>query len=149
MADVLGIPFYVWDFADRFTEDVIEDFVSSYARGETPNPCVRCNERIKFSAVAARALALVSTPSRPVITPAWSRAGYAGLWTVTRTSLTCWGADRRATASCAVFPVGDTPKPAIRVRRPPTAGWRWPPSPTATTSASFRPATPGLSWERG
>ena len=58
VADVLGIPFYVWDFADRFAEDVVDDFVSSYARGETPNPCVRCNERIKFSALAARALAL-------------------------------------------------------------------------------------------
>jgi tRNA-uridine 2-sulfurtransferase len=58
VADVLGIPFYVWDFADRFKEDVIDDFVESYARGETPNPCVRCNERIKFSALSARALAL-------------------------------------------------------------------------------------------
>lgn len=58
VADVLGIPFYVWDFADRFKEDVIDDFVDAYARGETPNPCVRCNERIKFSALAARALAL-------------------------------------------------------------------------------------------
>ncbi|MBX7454248.1 tRNA 2-thiouridine(34) synthase MnmA [Mycolicibacterium sp. 3033] len=58
VADVLGIPFYVWDFADRFKEDVIDDFVDSYARGETPNPCVRCNERIKFSALASRALAL-------------------------------------------------------------------------------------------
>lgn len=58
VADVLGIPFYVWDFADKFKADVIDDFVSSYARGETPNPCVRCNERIKFSALAARALAL-------------------------------------------------------------------------------------------
>jgi tRNA-specific 2-thiouridylase len=58
VADVLGIPFYVWDFADKFKEDVIDDFVSSYARGETPNPCVRCNEKIKFSALAARALAL-------------------------------------------------------------------------------------------
>ncbi|MGE2835580.1 tRNA 2-thiouridine(34) synthase MnmA [Mycobacterium sp. SMC-4] len=58
VADVLGIPFYVWDFADRFKDDVIDDFVASYARGETPNPCVRCNERIKFSALAARALAL-------------------------------------------------------------------------------------------
>ena len=37
---------------------VIDDFVDSYARGETPNPCVRCNERIKFSALASRALAL-------------------------------------------------------------------------------------------
>jgi len=58
VADILDIPFYVWDFADRFKEDVIDDFVESYARGETPNPCVRCNERIKFSALSARALAL-------------------------------------------------------------------------------------------
>ena len=40
------------------TRTSIDDFVSAYARGETPNPCVRCNERIKFSALAARALAL-------------------------------------------------------------------------------------------
>ncbi len=58
VADVLGIPFYVWDFADRFAEEVIDDFVDTYARGETPNPCVRCNERIKFSALSAKALAL-------------------------------------------------------------------------------------------
>jgi tRNA-uridine 2-sulfurtransferase len=58
VADVLGIPFYVWDFAEKFSADVIDDFVSSYARGETPNPCVRCNQRIKFSALSARALAL-------------------------------------------------------------------------------------------
>jgi tRNA-specific 2-thiouridylase len=58
VADVLGIPFYVWDFAERFQTDVVDDFVSSYARGETPNPCVRCNQRIKFSALSAKALAL-------------------------------------------------------------------------------------------
>ncbi len=58
VADVLDIPFYVWDFADRFKEEVIDDFVDSYARGETPNPCVKCNETIKFSALSARALAL-------------------------------------------------------------------------------------------
>ena len=57
-ADVLGIPFYVWDLAERFTEDVIEDFVAEYAAGHTPNPCLRCNEKIKFSAVLDRALAL-------------------------------------------------------------------------------------------
>ena len=57
-ADVLGIPFYVWDFAARFGEDVVDDFVSSYARGETPNPCLRCNEKIKFSALLDRALGL-------------------------------------------------------------------------------------------
>jgi tRNA-specific 2-thiouridylase len=57
-ADVLGIPFYVWDFAARFTEDVVDDFVAAYAAGETPNPCLRCNEKIKFAALLDRALAL-------------------------------------------------------------------------------------------
>ena len=57
-ADVLGIPFYVWDFAERFQSEVIEDFVAEYAAGRTPNPCLRCNEKIKFSALLDRALAL-------------------------------------------------------------------------------------------
>ena len=57
-ADVLGLPFYVWDLADRFDRDVVADFVAEYAAGRTPNPCLRCNERIKFSAVLDRALAL-------------------------------------------------------------------------------------------
>jgi tRNA-specific 2-thiouridylase len=58
VADELGIPFYVWDLAERFTEDVVEDFVAEYAAGRTPNPCLRCNERIKFAAVLDRARAL-------------------------------------------------------------------------------------------
>src|SRR3954471_16309213 len=57
-ADVIGIPFYVWDLAERFHEDVVDDFVAEYAAGRTPNPCLRCNEKIKFSAVLDRALAL-------------------------------------------------------------------------------------------
>ena len=57
-ADVIGIPFYVWDLAQRFHEDVVEDFVAEYARGNTPNPCLRCNEKIKFAAVLDRAIAL-------------------------------------------------------------------------------------------
>ncbi len=57
-ADVIGIPFYIWDLAERFREDVVDDFVSEYAAGRTPNPCLRCNEKIKFSAVLDRAIAL-------------------------------------------------------------------------------------------
>ena len=57
-ADILGIPFYVWDLAGRFEEDVIDDFVAGYAAGRTPNPCVRCNERVKFAALMDKALAL-------------------------------------------------------------------------------------------
>ncbi|MFD0658427.1 tRNA 2-thiouridine(34) synthase MnmA [Thermocatellispora tengchongensis] len=57
-ADVIGIPFYIWDMAERFHRDVVEDFVGEYAAGRTPNPCLRCNEKIKFEAVLDRALAL-------------------------------------------------------------------------------------------
>jgi tRNA-specific 2-thiouridylase len=57
-ADVIGIPFYVWDMAERFHADVVGDFVAEYARGRTPNPCLRCNEKIKFAAVLDRAVAL-------------------------------------------------------------------------------------------
>src|SRR6185312_12507083 len=57
-ADVIGIPFYVWDFAARFAADVVDDFVAAYAAGQTPNPCLRCNEKIKFAALLDRALAL-------------------------------------------------------------------------------------------
>jgi tRNA-uridine 2-sulfurtransferase len=57
-ADVIGIPFYVWDLAERFREDVVEDFVAEYRAGRTPNPCLRCNEKIKFAALLDKALAL-------------------------------------------------------------------------------------------
>ena len=57
-ADRLGIPFYVWDLSDRFAADVVDDFVAEYAAGRTPNPCLRCNEKIKFAAVLERGLAL-------------------------------------------------------------------------------------------
>jgi len=57
-ADVIGIPFYVWDLAERFHADVVEDFVAEYGAGRTPNPCLRCNEKIKFAAVLDRAVAM-------------------------------------------------------------------------------------------
>lgn len=58
VADKLDIPFYVWDFAQEFHEAVVEDFVAEYEAGRTPNPCLRCNEKIKFSALLDRGVAL-------------------------------------------------------------------------------------------
>ncbi len=57
-ADVIGIPFYIWDMASEFHEGVVENFISEYSNGRTPNPCLRCNEKIKFAAVLDRARAL-------------------------------------------------------------------------------------------
>lgn len=114
VADMLDIPFYVWDFADRFKEDVIDEFVAAYAAGETPNPCLSCNEKIKFAALAERAAAL----------------GFDALATGHYAQLND-GELRRAVdedkdqsyvlavldhqqLSRAMFPIGDTPKPEIR-----------------------------------
>ena len=57
-AEIMGIPFYVWDLAEEFEQTVITDFVEQYAAGHTPNPCVRCNEFVKFRELAQRARAL-------------------------------------------------------------------------------------------
>jgi tRNA-specific 2-thiouridylase len=58
VADRLGIPHYALNFRDLFRERVIDDFVSEYRRGRTPNPCIRCNEHVKFEAVLHRLHAL-------------------------------------------------------------------------------------------
>jgi tRNA-specific 2-thiouridylase len=58
VADALGIPHYVFDVEEDFTRDVIDDFVSEYAQGRTPNPCVRCNGNTKFRDLMARGRAL-------------------------------------------------------------------------------------------
>ena len=57
-ADRLGIPYYVWDLSDEFHDAVVTDFLSEYEAGRTPNPCVRCNEHIKFDTLLERADAL-------------------------------------------------------------------------------------------
>ena len=48
VADALGVPHYVLDYQSRFQASVIDDFADSYVAGETPIPCVRCNQRVKF-----------------------------------------------------------------------------------------------------
>ena len=113
-ADVLGIPFYVWDVAERFGRDVVDDFVAEYAAGRTPNPCVRCNERIKFSAVLDRALALGFDA---VCTGHYARIVDGKLQRAVDT-----GKDqsyvlavlRPEQLACAMFPVGDSRKDDIR-----------------------------------
>jgi tRNA-uridine 2-sulfurtransferase len=98
-ADVIGIPFYVWDLAEQFHRDVVQDFVDEYARGHTPNPCLRCNEKIKFAAVLDRAVALGFDAVCTDTTRGWHQrtataaqvaaSGCCAAWTGPRTSHTC------------------------------------------------------------
>ena len=114
VADMLGIPFYVWDFADRFAEEVIDDFVATYARGETPNPCVRCNERIKFSALSAKALALGFDA---VATGHYARLEQGRLRRAVdrdKDQSYVLGVLTAGQLAHAAFPIGNTAKPAIR-----------------------------------
>ncbi len=118
-ADVLGIPFYVWDLAERFDADVVDDFVAEYAAGRTPNPCLRCNERIKFAAVLDKALALgfdavctghyarlIDAPTgrelHRAVDPGKDQSYVLGVLTVQQ-------------LAHAMFPLGDTAKAQVRV----------------------------------
>jgi tRNA-uridine 2-sulfurtransferase len=71
----LGIPHYPWNLEDDFRDAVIRDFEDEYAAGRTPNPCVRCNERVKFGVLLDRALALGATH---VATGHYARIGRRG-----------------------------------------------------------------------
>lgn len=115
VCDKLGIPFYVWDFSDRFKAEVIDNFVESYAMGETPNPCLRCNEKIKFAALLERAVALgfdaIATGHYAIIDdegnlrrsvdPQKDQSYVLGVMT------------RKELDRC-IFPIGNTEKPQIR-----------------------------------
>src|SRR5689334_18981569 len=118
-ADVIGIPFYVWDLSERFHADVVEDFLDEYAAGRTPNPCLRCNEKIKFAAVLDKALALgfdaVATGHYAQL-----RTGADGLLELHRA--TDPGKDQSYVLGVltqdqlahSLFPLGDTDKTAVR-----------------------------------
>jgi tRNA-specific 2-thiouridylase len=113
-ADVIGIPFYVWDMAERFARDVVDDFVAEYAAGRTPNPCLRCNEKIKFEAVLDRALALGFDA---VCTGHYARIADGALQRAVDPGkdqsyvLAVLNKDQIAHA---IFPLGDTPKSQVR-----------------------------------
>jgi tRNA-specific 2-thiouridylase len=114
-ADVIGIPFYVWDMADEFHDSVVDNFVAEYAAGRTPNPCLRCNEKIKFSAVLDRAVALGFDA---VVTGHHARLGADGLL---RRSVDL-GKDQsyvlavltREQLDRSIFPLGDSTKARVR-----------------------------------
>ncbi|WP_342319585.1 tRNA 2-thiouridine(34) synthase MnmA [Corynebacterium mayonis] len=115
VCDKLGIPFYVWDFSERFQEEVIDNFVWSYQHGETPNPCLRCNEKIKFAALLERALALgfdaVATGHYAIVD---SEGNLRRSTDPNKDQSYVLGVLNRRELDSCIFPVGDTEKPQIR-----------------------------------
>ncbi|GAB3866075.1 tRNA 2-thiouridine(34) synthase MnmA [Nocardioides maradonensis] len=118
-ADVIGIPFYVWDLSDRFHADVVENFMETYAAGQTPNPCLRCNEKIKFEAVLDRALALGFDA---VATGHYARLEHTADGGIELHRAVDHGKDQSYVLGVlderqlrhSLFPLGDTAKPAVR-----------------------------------
>lgn len=117
VADMLGIPFYVWDFSERFRREVIDDFVSEYKAGHTPNPCMRCNQNIKFAALMERALELgfdaVCTGhyAKVVDTPLGLELHRAS--DAAKDQSYVLGVLTAAQLAHSMFPLGDTPSKAL------------------------------------
>jgi tRNA-specific 2-thiouridylase len=114
-ADVIGIPFYVWDMAEQFHASVVDDFVAEYAAGRTPNPCLRCNEKIKFAAVLDRAVALGFDA---VVTGHHARLGPDGRLRrsvdLAKDQSYVLAVLTQAQLDRAVFPLGDSTKARVR-----------------------------------
>lgn len=119
VAATLGIPYYVVDYTDHFSTGVIDNFVGGYLSGRTPNPCVECNRRVKFSVLLEHATEL---DCEVVVTGHYARADRAGeRWRLRR------GVDRDKDQSYVLsmlgqdqlarvrFPVGEMTKAETRV----------------------------------
>lgn len=110
VAERLGIPYYVFDFQEIFRRSVIEPFTRAYLRGQTPNPCIWCNEHVKFGALLKRAVQL---GAEAVATGHYARVERdpeTGRWLLMRPK------DRRKDQTYALWPL--TQEQLARVRFP-------------------------------
>lgn len=118
-ADKIGIPFYIWDMAEEFHDGVVENFLAEYAAGRTPNPCLRCNEKIKFAAVLDRAKAMSFDG---VVTGHYARTKISAMGKTLHRAVDPLKDQSYVLAvltieqiNGAIFPLGDTEKVDIRI----------------------------------
>jgi tRNA-specific 2-thiouridylase len=119
IADTFGFPFYVFDFEDSFRKNVIDVFVNTYLEGETPNPCLECNRKVKFHELRNRALML---GAKKVATGHYARIrtkadGSKGLYTsrdLNKDQSYFLYALTQEELDTTLFPVGDMYKPEVR-----------------------------------
>ncbi|GAC1647200.1 MAG: tRNA 2-thiouridine(34) synthase MnmA [Gemmatimonadaceae bacterium] len=116
VCDRLGVPHYVLNLEDRFGHDVIDDFVSEYARGRTPVPCVRCNTFTKFGDLLRKADAI---DARWIATGHYARVAdgalYRGRDRTKDQSYFLWGI-AASVVDRVILPVGSLTKAETRSR---------------------------------
>ncbi|HUL43035.1 MAG TPA: tRNA 2-thiouridine(34) synthase MnmA [Bacteroidota bacterium] len=116
----LGIPHYVVDFTEQFGKFVIDNFVDEYLKGRTPNPCIICNQKIKWGALIAKAASL---GAEHIATGHYARLRFdenAGRYAIARPrdlnkdqTYALWGVSQESLAK-TVFPLGEMTKPEVR-----------------------------------
>ncbi len=116
----LGIPHYVFNFSRKFYDSVIDDFITQYLEGHTPNPCVICNKKIKWQALIERSRELGADF---IATGHYARVRYntqskryellRGLYKAKDQSYALWAITQESLAQ-TLFPLGDFTKPEIR-----------------------------------
>ncbi len=118
VAHALGIPHYVVDEADEFQKVVIDYFTSEYQAGRTPNPCVMCNEKLKFGNLLNKARALGATH---IATGHYARVEYAGENPILRKAVDTRKDQsyflfslRAPQLNASLFPLGALTKPEVR-----------------------------------
>jgi tRNA-specific 2-thiouridylase len=120
VAQVFGVPHHVVDVEELFRQRVIDDFVSQYARGRTPNPCIRCNTHVKFPALLERFRALgveaiASGHHARTRGEGTERRLLRGVDRAKDQSYVLWGLSLELLAR-ALFPIGHMTKAEIRRR---------------------------------
>lgn len=118
VSDKLGIPHYTFDFTEKFNETVIENFISEYMNGQTPNPCVLCNKSIKWGVLLDRAKELgadyIATGHYAKVKNSQGRYFVSNSSDVKKDqTYALWQVSQYALGK-TLFPLGDYTKPEIR-----------------------------------